>query len=288
MQKRLDLLGSPQQLKGEDAEDSKILKESHAEEVFAVTQAHDNLIKMQLALWRDHGIAAKGTRGDGNCGIEMLLSFAENMPVIEGAGEAADRGDLLEIQTAYRKELKRLWESVCGESFWQDLWHRLVGSRANMDQWKALLEPEPASAPGTPIQPQNKRSKEAAETPEKTFAPGKLLAIGEGEPSLDEVTVDAGEPARKRPKPSGKPKALSEVITFENYHPQRMAEGTQEEWPPFVVPWQFQVGEGHVAASSKGFAGHTITLKGILCSFTSSSSYIIYIIIFLIKGWGRC
>ena len=232
MQKRLDLLGSPRQLKGEDAEDSKILKESHAEEVFAVTQAHDNLIKMQLALWRDHGIAAKGTRGDGNCGIEMLLSFAENMPVIEGTGEAADRGDLLEIQTAYRKELKRLWESVCGESFWQDLWHRLVGSRANMDQWKALLEPEPASAPGTPIQPQNKRSKEAAETPEKTFAPGKLLAIGEGEPSLDEVTVDAGEPARKRPKPSGKPKALSEVITFENYFPKFLAEKgiTHREW----------------------------------------------------------
>ena len=65
-----------------------------------------------------------------------------------------------------------------------------------------------------------------------------------------------------------------------------MAEGTQEEWPPFVVPWQFQVGEGHVAASSKGFAGHTITLKGILCSFTSSSSYIIYLHNISYQGLG--
>ena len=230
MQKRLELLGSPQQLEGEDATDSKVLQESHAEEVFAITQAHDNLVNMQLELWRDHGIAAKGTRGDGNCGIEMLLSFAENMPVIQG--QAADRGDLLEIKTAYRKELKRLWESVCGDSFWQDLWRRLVGSRVNMDQWKALLEPEPAPAPGTPTRAQNKRSKEAAETPEKTFAPGKLLAIGEGEPSLEEVVVAAGEPASKRPKPSGKPKALSEVITFGNYFPKFLAEKgiTHREW----------------------------------------------------------
>eukprot|EP00435_Cladocopium_sp_Y103_P008560 s487_g2.t1 len=231
MQKRLDLLGSPP--KGaSDNDEAYVRKLAHAEEVERITSSHDNLTKMQLALWNDFRIAAKGTVGDGNCGVEMLLSFCENAAV--AAGEAAPRRDMLDIITAYRKELQRLWHSVSGVEFWQDLWQKCVGARANMDQWKELcnFEPLPRTPIGTPPRGERKQNREASVTPQKTLAPGKLLAKGEGEPELSEVVVEAGQPPQKKAKPTGKPKSPSEVIKFEVYFPKFLAERglTYREW----------------------------------------------------------
>ena len=229
MQKRIEQLGSPP-ADASKSEEAYVRKVAHSEEVDRITSSHHNLTQMQLALWNDFRIAAKGTVGDGNCGIEMLLSFNENIPVTQG--EMAPRGDMLDIITAYRKELQRLWQQVSELEFWQDLWQKCVGNRVNMDQWKELLQPAPRTPVATPPRGERKQNREASVTPPKSFAPGKLLAIGEGEPEMQEVVVEAGEPPQKKAKPTGKPRAPSEVIRFENYFPKFLAERglTYREW----------------------------------------------------------
>ena len=225
MQVELDQLGGPPEADS-DAELAAAEQASYSEQVFGITKAHDNLTQMQLHLWNEHSIASRGTVGDGNCGIETIVCLQD--PAAAVWGEQAARPDMLDIFTAYRRELKAMWESVCRDVWWQKLWHRFVGNRLSMEEWKGLLESEPAAMPCTPPQHEQKQNRAAAVTPEKSFAPGKLLAIGEGEPELEEVLVAMGpegeEPPKKRPKPTGKLRDPQLFITFDAFFPKYLAE----------------------------------------------------------------
>ena len=229
MQKRIEQLGSAP-ADASQSDEAYVRKVAHAEEVEKISRSHYNLTQMQLALWNDFNIAAKGTVGDGNCGIEMLLSFNENIPAAQG--EAASRADMLDIITAYRKELQHLWQQVSELEFWQHLWEQCVGNRVDMKPWKDLLQPAPSTPMATPPRAERKQNREASVTPQKHFAPGKLLANGEGEPEMQEIVVEAGQPPTKKAKPTGKPRAPNEVIKFETYFPKFLAEKglTYREW----------------------------------------------------------
>ena len=218
---------------------------SFQEEVGRLSSQRKNLIDLQLNLWNNHRIAARGTIGDGNCGIETLVGLSESgVASVAHIGGQIDRADMLRIIQQYRSDLSEMWSAVSSEPFWQKIWQRFVGSHvgAELDPYKK--EPDPRRS-RTPSPKKNERSGELEVTPgnppKRKGRKGKLL--GEhGEAPLSEVLVSAelagdpaeGEPPAKKPKkkPSGKKKDASEIITVEVYFPRLLSEKgvTYREW----------------------------------------------------------
>lgn len=222
-------------MKGRCSSDAH-LQASLDDEILRITESHQNLTALLLCLWTDHNLVAKGTIGDGNCGVEMLISFGESSGCLGGPGDCAARSDMLKIIATYREDLAEMWKSVAESSFWQKVWAHYLQGRVVMDKWKEMLEPqvEPANTP-SPVKP--KKSKEVPFTPEKVAGPGKLLADGDGEEAIVEVTATMetnGEPPAKKlkKKPTGKARDPADVITMDHYFPRFLAENgmTSRKW----------------------------------------------------------
>ena len=211
-------------------------------EVERLSDAHSNLMEMQLCLWNDHNLVSKGTIGDGNCGCEMLMSFSENVPASTIQGKIANRSDLLEIMAGYRRELRAMWESVAQDTFWQRVWNHFLCGRVDMKEWLGRLqqswfEQVPTTPPQAP-----KDTCFTSKTPPNTLDPdprhGRLL--DQGEPPIGHVVVaipapdgdEAGtnQPVKKRR--TGKPREPSELITIEKYFQKWLAEKglTYKNW----------------------------------------------------------
>ena len=189
---------------------------------------HQNLLDMQLELFNDFALVSKGTVGDGNCGVEMLVGFFEGDRVPDFDGRVAEREDMLSIFNQYRIELADMWRSVSEVSCWQKVWKYFVAGRIDMTRWKMAID-LPSIPPATPSP--KKCDLEGAVTPEKDrdrqTKRGKLLA--DGEVPLDEVDIgsivqtDTSEPPLKKKK-TGKPRDPELVFTFERYYRKAMSE----------------------------------------------------------------
>ena len=211
---------------------SEVEKQSYSEEVGRISEVQKNLSSLQLDLWQNCNVAARGTVGDGNCGVEMLVGFTESVSFVPGSKAA--REDVLKIIVSYRRELAEMWRSVSSDEFWQRVWQRFVGSRMNLGPWKAdARSSQTAPAPTTPVK---RRAREPAKTtPEKAFARNRILSQAEAEPEITDVVAavppDGDQPANKK-KRTGKPREAAATINFDNYLTNFLAEKglTYRKW----------------------------------------------------------
>ena len=230
---------------GDEAERASV-----ASEIERLTEHHKNLATMLLSLWTDFNLCAKGTVGDGNCGMEMLMSFQESTVSAGATGELASRNDVLKIIKAHRMELAAMWQKVRADPFWLEIWKVFVHGKADKKPWMRMeAENDNGGAQATPSPKKKGADAELAFTPEKHEQAEKVMQkrkqgklLGEhAEQPLEEVVVaipeadsNADQPLKKK-KRTGKAKDPSEIITFEKYLPRFLAENhmTSRSWIDF-------------------------------------------------------
>ena len=221
---------------GGDPAVAAVMATSKAEAMEDIAESHKNLTDLLVTLWNDYQIVAKGTVGDGNCGVETLMSFEENMASAGGVGKLAARKDILEIMKAYRQDLAGMWEKVSHDAFWQRIWKHFVKGRVNMKPWMDQLGPDAGEQVQTP---DPKRKAEISETtPPKVMKKhkGKILGDQADEPmemvavAMPEDGAEATE--KKKKKRTGKARDLADLITLDKYLPRFLAENgmTSRSW----------------------------------------------------------
>ena len=177
-----------------------------------------NAAQMVQSLYTEHGLIAKPVSGDGSCGVHTAIAFCEKSLFTNVQGEDAEAHDTLSLVSAYRSELKSLWEKVSDDAVWQMVLQRFIDGRVDLKFWMEQTEPV-----STPVQ--KKRKNKTAFTPDKEGA-GSLL--GCGEKKVDSVVVCAqnlecaegqveedqeSEPPKKT-KRTGKPLPWDQKVTF--------------------------------------------------------------------------
>ena len=204
-------------------------------EIERLTTMHLNLTDLQICLWRDWEIASRGTIGDGNCGIEMVMSFDQNIPTTSIFGIEASRSDILGIMGLYRLEISRIWAAVSKDPQWQMLWNYFIKGRIDMKKWIELSRPEPPiPAPSTP--PPQHKNKSVLKTPEKEFEEGKPIPGGEDQiesvSTLGIVLADGEDGPPPKKKRIGKARSVEDTINFKTYASRRLAELglTYKQW----------------------------------------------------------
>lgn len=85
----------------------------------------DNFLRMQKFLYDSQGLLARHVRGDGNCGVYMLLSLIKDIPMHEVTAEEAAK---------LRMDLQVLWYQLSNEPMYQRLWQVLSQFRARDDE----------------------------------------------------------------------------------------------------------------------------------------------------------
>ena len=206
-------------------EATRVEKESAATEVERLTAMHRNLLDMQLELWMEHNIACRGTLGDGNCGVEMLVAFTENsssaLCVIPGI--AAPRQDIQQVLQQYREELRTMWFWASGDPAWQTIWRHFNGGRVLLDPYRDVQAP--ADGHGTPQK--SRKAMEDVATPEKDT--NKVALVPGGEVPIESVTAcvtfqepEAGPPKKK--KRTGKRLDPIDRVKFSKYFSIWLAE----------------------------------------------------------------
>lgn len=216
-------------------------------EIERLMNMHLNLTELQLSLWRDWNIAGKGTIGDGNCGVEMLMSFDENIPTTAILGQEASRSDVLDILGQYRLEISGMWAENSKNPDWQRIWKYFVKGRVDMKKWIQISRPAPPMpAPSTP--PPQHKDKSVLKTPEKDVEKGKLIPGGEEQiesvSTLGIVLADGEDGPPLKKKRTGKARSLEDRINFKTYAPRRLAElgltykqWTREHQQDFNLVW---------------------------------------------------
>ena len=216
-------------------------------EIGRLTTMHKNLTDLQLCLWRDWEIASRGTVGDGNCGIEMIMSFDQNVPATSVLGMEASRSVILDIMGQYRMEISGMWTAVSKDSQWQMLWNYFLKGRIDMEKWIQLSCPVPPVPPPSTPPPQHK-DKSVLKTPEKDFAKGKLIPGGEDPiqsvSTLDIVLADGENEPPPKKKRTGKARSIEDRINFKTYASLKLAElgltykqWTREHQQDFNLVW---------------------------------------------------
>ena len=200
---------------------------------------HDDAAKLkrkslayEIALYelRDIGVLGRDTVGDGNCGVETDMVFAEGNSFVKVCAEAPDapRSDILVILDTYRKELMSNWNAVSELPFWQQLWTVLQEGKVVMDPWFEKYErmnPAPSIPPasgsknepgkeGTPERPQpleGRASLTGCRVPQRP--PGFMVPNIPGQAGKKRA-VEASGSQQNKIKPTGKPFAPALVLTF--------------------------------------------------------------------------
>lgn len=206
----------------EDAETMRLSLHAQLEDV--EVQGH-NLLKLLEELWKDHGVIAKPTTGDGNCGIYTAMSFCDALPSAAVAGRNACPADIELIVRAYRQELSNMWLEVQHDVLWQDIFQKFISGRQDLRFWKQLSQPL-----STPKKGRRKGGKSLSYTPTpdkrvKQRGCARLLAGPGVEEQLESVTAKAD------PKPTG-PKARANTKTDKDKENGKTKKRTGVKLPP--------------------------------------------------------
>ena len=233
--------------KGKIKEDESVLHWSLDHEIEALQVKQGNLTRMLQELWHQHQIIGRPTVGDGNCGVQMSIAFAENTPVAAVCGKDADSCDLAAIVQSYREDISKMWEAVCNDLVWQQIWERFLSDRVDLQQWRKDQRTPLIQTPRrksknteqtdelTPPQKFKKKGNTSPEsgktkkrrlglpfTPDKASAKSHLVPGGEAKANIESVTASgpcepreqAEQPPAKKKKNSGKKLPIETTMTF--------------------------------------------------------------------------
>ena len=230
-----------------ESEEDEGIKASLEHDIEILLAKKDNLVELLTQVWKSHGIIAKPTLCDGDCGVHMAMAFGEPVPATALMGRDAGPDDLQQVVAGYRNEIASMWCDVANDCLWQQVWQRFVEGRVDLQHWRKLADPV-----ATP--PRKKRRKSMSFTPDgkrhraasakKTPKKPKLIPAAEADMPPESVAVvadvqpadsaGAGDNAAE-PKPkkrTGKSLPPEQKITFEKCLVKYLAEKkvTYLEW----------------------------------------------------------
>ena len=136
-------------------EEDPVALASVQQHIQMLQDTRQNFLEMQDQLFHGHQIVCSHARGDGNCGVYMLLSMIRDIQASK-----LTVGDVM----AFRKDLSQLWLALSSDPLWQKIWSALrqhVGAPAD-------------SGCSTP-QAKKAKGKELDFTPDKVTGSKRLL-----------------------------------------------------------------------------------------------------------------
>ena len=135
-------------LQADDAD--PIVKKSIEHEVAVLKRQLNNFLAMQDELFEQRGLLVRHVQGDGNCGVYMMLSLIQDIPMHEVAESEAMK---------LRRDLQTLWIQLRSNPVYQKVWKTLrdFGSGPDEGEGSQPGKPQQSKDPFTPDRARKKR-----------------------------------------------------------------------------------------------------------------------------------
>ena len=230
-QKTADLMVEKLALQSEESEPDEValLVGAIDDQVEHLSVVHDNLVALLWGLWRDHGILAKPTQSDGNCGVHTVIAFCEGNVGACMKGPDAAPFHMKQLVASYRNEIATMWEEVCCCVLWQEIFERFIHDRVDLSRWRLQADPVPETpnkgpkknkCGGSATPNAKKKARRTPFTPDKK---GSAL-VSQPEEPIESAKVKLSPAVPQKKKRTGKKSPPEQIASFDTYFERYVAE----------------------------------------------------------------